>query len=83
MDVWTAWKKLLFCLALVATTCASVTAAKKDDTDGAFAKLKSHYKGLSPKGKFVTGATVGFVGSRLALNTVTKVIKVGAGAFVA
>lgn len=74
-------KKLLFCLALVAT-CALV-AAKKDDSDGAFVKLKSRYRDLSPKGKFVTGATVGFVGSRLALTTVTKVIKVGAGIFVA
>ena len=35
------------------------------------------------KGKMVAGASVGFVGSRLALNTVTKVAKIGVAAFVA
>jgi hypothetical protein len=34
------------------------------------------------QGKFAAGATVGFIGSRLALGTVTKVIKLGAAAFV-
>jgi hypothetical protein len=44
--------------------------------------LKSHYDDLSPRGKVVTGAAVGFIGSRLALGTVTKVVKWGAGAFI-
>jgi hypothetical protein len=44
--------------------------------------LKSQYDDLSPRGKVVTGAAVGFIGSRLALGTVTKVVKWGAGAFI-
>ena len=75
------WWKTLLCFALVAT--ATVAAKRKDEpADGVFAQLKSQYKGLSPKGKLVTGATIGFVGSRLALSTVTKVVKIGAGAFI-
>ena len=50
--------------------------------DGPFAKLRAKYEELSPKGKMAAGATVGFVGSRLALNTVTKVAKIGAAAFI-
>ena len=66
------WKKI-FCFALVllnlSATVVQVAAAKKvDETDGVFGKLQAQYDELSPKGKFVTGAAVGFVGSRLALG---------------
>jgi hypothetical protein len=58
-------------------------AANRDESDSVFAKLHQQYADLSPKGKLVTGVAVGFVGSRLALGTVTKVAKLGAGAFIA
>ena len=52
------------------------------DSKSIFGSLKEQYDELSPRGKVVTGAAVGFVGSRLALGTVTKVVKWGAGAFI-
>jgi hypothetical protein len=58
-------------------------AAKDRYHDGPFTKLRVRYNQLTPKGKLATGATVGFVGSRLAFGTVTSVVKVGAVAFVA
>jgi hypothetical protein len=58
-------------------------AASRDESESVFAKLHQQYADLSPKGKLVTGVAVGFVGSRLALGTVTKVVKIGAGAFIA
>lgn len=82
LNMW--WKKI-FCFALVMSISATVMAdAKKvDETDSMLGKLQAQYNELSPKGKFVTGAAVGFVGSRLALRTVTNVVKIGAGAFIA
>ena len=63
---------------------AAATTNKKDTSDNksVFGSLKAQYDELSPRGKVVTGAAVGFVGSRLALGTVTKVVKWGAGAFI-
>jgi hypothetical protein len=60
----------------------AATTNKNDDSNGVLASLKAQYDDLSPRGKVVTGAAVGFVGSRLALGTVTKVVKWGAGAFI-
>ena len=62
----------------------AASATKKDtsDSQNIFGSLKEQYDDLSPRGKIVTGAAVGFVGSRLALGTVTKVVKWGAGAFI-
>lgn len=62
----------------------AAAAKKVDDPDrsSAFGSLKAQYQSLSPKGKLVTGAAVGFLGSRLALGTVTKVVKIGAGAYI-
>ena len=63
---------------------AAATTNKKDTSDSKsiFGSLQAQYDDLSPRGKVVTGAAVGFVGSRLALGTVTKVVKWGAGAFI-
>ena len=47
-----------------------------------FAALHRRYDELSPKGKAIAGATVGFIGSRLALKAVTRVIKFGAAAYI-
>ena len=76
------WKKVL-CLILAACSLATVSAAKDERSDGPLAKLQAQYYDLSPKGKLAAGATVGFVGSRLALKTISSVVKVGAAAFVA
>jgi hypothetical protein len=87
------WKKLrtiafiATLLLTIATTSSRVVNAAivRDDvadTSNVFQKLKAQYNDLSPRGKLVTGAAFGFFGSRLALGTVTKVVKIGAGAFI-
>jgi hypothetical protein len=89
------WKKVRS-LAFVATLLLTIATTRQSsrrivaeavsdgDTDskGILATLKAQYDDLSPRGKMVTGAAVGFVGSRLALGTVTKVVKWGTGAFI-
>jgi len=72
-------KKLFY---LVLTLLCLAAANGEDITDGPFNKLRLKYESLSPKGKMAAGATVGFVGSRLALKTVTSVAKIGAAAFI-
>ena len=74
-------KSILKCLLLVLTAVTCVAAAAKED-DGMIASLQRTYKELSPKGKMATGAAVGFVGSRLALNSVTSIVKIGVGAYI-
>ena len=66
------------------TLVAAAPTKNKDTSDNQslLGSLKAQYDELSPRGKVVTGAAVGFVGSRLALGTVTKVVKWGAGAFI-
>ena len=54
-----------------------------NNNNNPLASLHQHYEQLSPKGKAVAGATAGFVGSRIALKTVTRVVKYGAAAFIA
>ena len=44
--------------------------------------LHDEYKKLPPQGKFATGAVVGFAGSRCALKSAVKVLRVGGAAFV-
>ena len=75
------WKKLA-CLALALVASSLVASAEAEVEGGPFSKVKEKYDSLSPKGKMVAGATVGFVGSRLALKTVTSVAKIGAAAFI-
>lgn len=75
MMVW----RLLILLVLV--TIGVYTTAQ-EEAEGPLASIRRQYDSLSPRGKLAAGATVGFVGSRLALNTVTKVVKVGAAAFI-
>jgi hypothetical protein len=82
------WKKLRV-LVYVATFLCTITLSpgvpvvvSAAEDEGVFQQLKSQYDGLSARGKLFTGAAVGFVGSRLALGTVTKVVKLGAGAFI-
>lgn len=73
--------KKLFVAYLALMTVIATANAEDDGTDGLFGVLKKKYTDLSPKGKLAAGATVGFVGSRLALKTVANVAKIGAAAF--
>jgi hypothetical protein len=87
------WKKLAFYYTLILLSAAVAStgaqAAKANNNNkapvegGVLNSLHKQYDELSPKGKMATGAAIGFIGSRLALSTVTKVIKIGAGAFIA
>jgi hypothetical protein len=45
-------------------------------------QIKRKYDSLTPKGKFAASCTLSFVGSRIALNTAVKCIKIGAAAFI-
>jgi hypothetical protein len=77
------WKKLRVVFYVVTFLCTiTLSPVVLADDDNVFQRLKSQYDGLSARGKLFTGAAVGFVGSRLALGTVTKVVKFGAGAFI-
>ena len=58
-------------------------AQAEEEKLGPLATIKQSYEGLSDKGKLAAGAAVGFVGTKLATGTVTKVVKVGAAAFIA
>lgn len=50
---------------------------------GALATLKNKYEGLPPKGRFVAGAAVGFIGTRMVLGSATSALKVAGVAFIA
>jgi hypothetical protein len=56
--------------------------AKVDDSESALMQVKQKYDSLSPKGKFAAGCTLGFVGSRIAVNTAVSCMKIGVAAFV-
>lgn len=73
--------KKLLCLLFTLLSLA-VSSKGEEIDDGPFSTLRAKYETLSPKGKMAAGATVGFVGSRLALKTVTKVAKLGAAVFI-
>ena len=76
--------KNFFGLVLTLLILSSTHAASKSDeiSDGPFGQLREKYETLSPQGKVAAGATVGFVGSRLALKTITQCAKIGAAAFI-
>ena len=83
---WTTSKKILRLLAacLVLTTCIFSSGVKADDgmESGPLEYFRKKYDGLSDKGRFITGATVGFVGTRIAAGSAMTAIKVGAVAFI-
>eukprot|EP00562_Extubocellulus_spinifer_P007479 CAMPEP_0178505422 /NCGR_PEP_ID=MMETSP0696-20121128/19121_1 /TAXON_ID=265572 /ORGANISM="Extubocellulus spinifer, Strain CCMP396" /LENGTH=142 /DNA_ID=CAMNT_0020134729 /DNA_START=81 /DNA_END=509 /DNA_ORIENTATION=- len=45
--------------------------------------LRDQYDSLPPKGKFATGAVVGFVGAKIAVGSAVKAAKVAGAAFIA
>jgi len=51
--------------------------------EGPLQFLEDKYNALSNKGKFITTAAVGFVGTRVAVNTAMGAFKIGAAAFIA
>ena len=70
-------------LFLLIISCTYVSNVKADDGgESPFVVLQSKYERLSNRGKFAAGCTVGFVGSRIAVNTLMKCVKIGAAAYV-
>lgn len=60
-----------------------VSGAKGDDENENFLSvLRNKYDGLPPRGKFIAGAAVGFVGSRLAIGSAVGALKVAGVAFI-
>lgn len=53
-----------------------------DNNVGPLQFLEEKYNELSPKAQFATTAAIGFVGTRIALNTAMGVLKLGAAAFI-
>lgn len=47
------------------------------------AQLKEKYDELPPKGKFASGAFLGFAGSRFAVKSAVSIVKVAGAAFIA
>lgn len=70
-------KKLI--LALLSAFALHQTVA---DNVGPLQFLEDRYNELSPKAKFATTAAIGFVGTRIALNTAMGILKLGAAAFI-
>lgn len=71
-------KSLLVVLMMV----VSLTAAA-DDGKNVFSYLREKYDELPEKGKFATGAVLGFGGSRVAIKSAVTVVKVAGAAFIA
>lgn len=72
---------LSFCI--IALLALASPARGDEDNAGAFANLKKMYEDLPDQGKFVTGAVVGYAGSRFAVRSATAVVKVAGAVFVA
>ena len=60
--------------------CSSMTPAAAG-ADGQ--SLREQYESLPPKGKFATGAVVGFVGAKVVVGSAVKAAKVAGAAFLA
>jgi hypothetical protein len=71
-------KKII--IALFSTFAFHQTVA--DNNVGPLQFLEEKYNELSPKAQFATTAAIGFVGTRIALNTAMGVLKLGAAAFI-
>ena len=69
---------------LLLLTLSSQTITKAQDFNEVYDKLRvkvldpleKSYKELSPRGKFATGAFIGFTSSRMFVRTATKMIKI-------
>jgi hypothetical protein len=77
------WKKLSAYMALALLSLTSRVAADDVESSGPMKFLREKYDGLSPNGKFVAGAALGFVGSRLVLGSAVSALKVAGAAFIA
>lgn len=76
----------IFIVVVLIVTCFGyhgISAKQEEDSSmGLMTKIKRKYDSLTPKGKFAASCTVSFVGSRIALNSAVKCIKIGAAAFI-
>ena len=50
--------------------------------EGALAVVKAKYTGLTPKGRFIAMAAVGFIGSRLVMDLAVTSLKVAGVVFI-
>lgn len=71
--------RLLLTLLLLLCVAGSNTAAADK---GPLQYIEDQYRALDNKGKFVATAAVAFVGTRVAISTVTGAIKWGLAAFI-
>jgi hypothetical protein len=71
-----------FLVFLSATSHVIPVDAASDDDSGPLDFITRKYSVLSPKGKFWTGAAIGFVSSRLILDATVSVIKIGGIAYI-
>ena len=74
------WRSLVSIYVLVLITMAS---AVKADSENVLSYLREKYDDLPEKGKFATGAVVGFGASRIAIKSAVGVVKVAGAAFIA
>lgn len=77
----TMWALTKLLIAVLGLYLATFAAAKAEDT-GPLAFLEAKYRKLDNRGKFAATAAVGFVGTRIAVNTAMGALKVGAAAFI-
>ena len=52
-----------------------------DDSDGPIAFVRGKFDALDQRGKFIAGAAAGFLGTRIAVGSAMKVVKVEAAAY--
>lgn len=73
----------LFQLFLCLSALLLVRGDEDQDLPGDFGNaIARKYQELPPKGKFVAGACVGFVGTRLVINSATGILKAAGAAFI-
>jgi hypothetical protein len=72
-------KLLTFIMVVFAVAIPCASAKEKE---GFYEKVKEQFEGLEPRGKFCGGAMFGFVGSRLALSSAIRAVKIAGIALV-
>ena len=63
--------------------CAQESDDIKSPIESITVPLKQQFDALPPKGKFATGAFVGFAATRVAIKTTTGILKIAGATFVA
>ena len=79
----------LICSVAISRTGSSVLVCAQESDDikspieSITVPLKQQFDALPPKGKFATGAFVGFAATRVAIKTTTGILKIAGATFVA